>query len=58
LRFPLVGPLSLTVGYDLFVRYVAFERNEQGQSSAFGFANDVEVGLGFNWSRAVQTFSQ
>lgn len=56
--FPLVGPLSLTVGYDLFVRYIAFERNAEGQTSAFGFANDLEVGLGLNWARAVQTFSR
>jgi hypothetical protein len=56
LSIPLVGPLSLTIGYDLFVRYVAFERNAQGQTSAFGFANDLEVGLGLNWARALQTF--
>ncbi len=55
---PLIGPLSLSIGYDLFVRYVAFERNAEGQNSAFGFANDVEVGLGLNWARAVQTFSR
>lgn len=58
LSIPLVGPLSLTVGYDLFVRYIAFERNAEGQTSAFGFANDVEVGLGLNWARALQTFSR
>ncbi len=58
LSFPLVGPLSLTIGYDLFVRYLAFERGEDGQTSAFGFANDLEVGLGLNWARAVQTFSR
>ncbi|MFO0563443.1 MAG: 5'-nucleotidase C-terminal domain-containing protein [Polyangiales bacterium] len=58
LSFPLVGPLSLTIGYDVFVRYLAFERNAQGQTNAFGFANDVEVGLGFNWARALQTFSR
>ena len=34
------------------------KRNAQGQTSAFGFANDVEVGLGFNWARALQTFSR
>lgn len=56
LSVPLIGPLSLTIGYDLFMRYIAFERNEQGQTSAFGFANDVEVGLGFNLARSVQTF--
>jgi hypothetical protein len=58
LRFPLIGPLSLTVGYDLFVRFVAFERNAEGQSNAYAFANDVEVGLGFNWTHAAQTFAR
>jgi hypothetical protein len=58
LRVPLIGPLSLTVGYDLFVRYLSLGPGSNAGLSALGFANDLEVGLGLNWARAVQTFAR
>jgi hypothetical protein len=58
LAVPLIGPLSLTVGYDLFVRYLSLAGGANSGPSALGFANDLEVGLGLNWARAVQTFAR
>ncbi len=56
LRVPLIGPLSLTVAYDLFLRYLALEDSGDGRTSALGYAGDLEIGLGVNLARGVQTF--
>ncbi len=57
-QVPLVGPLSLTLAYDLFLRYLQLPDVGDGMVDALGYAGDLEVGLGVNLSRGVQTFGR
>ncbi|MDP3279231.1 MAG: 5'-nucleotidase C-terminal domain-containing protein [Deltaproteobacteria bacterium] len=56
LTIPLIGPLSLTARYEVFLRYLSYEREDGPQTHITGFANDLTVGLGLNFLRSVQTF--
>jgi len=58
LSIPLFDPLSLTLGYDIYARYVTapFVNGMRMDSPGFAFGGDGTIGLQVAFTRAVQTY--